>query len=389
MGFYRVFKYELFRILSQVSPRNIFIIIPLVTFSFLTLIYIKGVIRENPVAVMDLDHSQLSRTLSQMINQSNGTEVKLHLTSEQKIDRVFLDYPEITAIVVIPKDFDADIRKGRSKTVTIFTNSANIVIGNILKKELLTITNTFAGGVQIKKLLNKDFTYNEALALVLPIKVNTHSLYNPWYNYLFYLTPGLMTVLLQMIVFFVAARSINGDITRGNYPRIFELSGKNPLILILGKIAAITFMGMVVSILIIGIMYPIFGITVNGSYLSLFLLFFLLVLSSAALGIMISTIFSEEIMAMDIAFVYNSPAFVFSGFTFPIMGMPWYDNFYAQLIPYTHFLKGFFQVYQMDAPFRYILPSIQALLVFFFAGLIVSLVLLMIKQPKLILNTGD
>jgi len=383
MGFFRVFKYELFRILSQVSPRNIFIIIPLVTFSFLTIIYIKGVIRENPVAVMDLDHSILSRTLGQMIDQSNGTEVKLHITSEQKINQIFLDYPNITAIVVIPKDFDADIRKGRSKTATIFTNSANIVIGNILKKELLTITNTFAGGVQIKKLLNKDFTYNEALALVQPIKVNTHSLYNPWYNYLFYLTPGLMTVLLQMIVFFVAARSINGEVANGNYIQVFELSGQNPLYLILGKITAITFMGMSVAVLIIGVMFPIFGISVNGSYLSLFLLFFLLILASASLGIMISTIFNEEIMAMDIAFVYNSPAFVFSGFTFPIMGMPWYDNFYAQLIPYTPFLKGFFQIYQMDVPFRYILPSIQALLIFFFVGLIVSLVMLMVKEPKL------
>ena len=62
-------------------------------------------------------------------------------------------------------------------------------------------------------------------------------------------------------------------------------------------------------------------------------------MANAMLGIMISTIFKNEAIAMDVSFVYNSPAFVFSGFTFPIMAMPAFNAWYAQLIPYTHFLS--------------------------------------------------
>ena len=44
--------------------------------------------------------------------------------------------------------------------------------------------------------------------------------------------------------------------------------------------------------------------------------------------------------------------------------MPWYDQFYADIMPYTHFLDGFIKLYFMELPLSYATPEIFKLLVF-------------------------
>ena len=100
------------------------------------------------------------------------------------------------------------------------------------------------------------------------------------------------------------------------------------------------------------------------------------------LGIMVSTIFKDEAMAMDVSFVYNSPAFVFSGFTFPIMAMPAFNAWYAQLIPYTHFLNAFIKGIEMRTPMSFLYQHVISLLLFFVVGYIVTAFILLTRLKK-------
>jgi ABC-2 type transport system permease protein len=128
------------------------------------------------------------------------------------------------------------------------------------------------------------------------------------------------------------------------------------------------------------------GIIVYGSFVVLFfyLLFFAFV--SVSMGIMLSSIFLDKVLALDIAFFYNSPAFVFSGFTFPAWALPIYDQFYAHLIPYTHFVIGFLQLYQMNIPLNFVLPNLLNLAIFLFVGLAGSYLALRYQINKLSLD---
>jgi len=98
---------------------------------------------------------------------------------------------------------------------------------------------------------------------------------------------------------------------------------------------------------------------------------------------MISAIFKNEAIAMDMSFVYNSPAFVFSGFTFPMMAMPAFESWYAQLIPYTHFLKAFIKGFEMNTPFHYVYPQIINLLWFSLFGYVVTVIAVLISHKKM------
>ncbi|WP_317041116.1 ABC transporter permease [Niabella ginsenosidivorans] len=132
-------------------------------------------------------------------------------------------------------------------------------------------------------------------------------------------------------------------------------------------------------LLIAGIIFPLYGLSKPGAFWPFFVLFSLLSLACIGIGILVSTIVSDVITATDVALFYTSPAFVFSGFTFPRWAMPWYDQFYAGLMPYTPFLDGFIKVYFMQLPLYYARKECGVLLLFIGVTLLVSIILLQQK----------
>lgn len=366
------------------SVRNLMLFVPVVVFIILAFIYVEGALRKVPVAVYDQDNSKLSRTLVDFISSSPSMEITWYLSSEDDLEDFFLNHKE-HAVFRIPHGMENDVMKGKNTRVTAYTNSSNIVFGNILLREAYTIVGTLSAGVTIKRLVASGLTEEQAMNLAVPINVKAKPLFNPIYNYLYYLVPGLLTVLLQMIVFFVATRSINIEYNSGTFRRLIELSNGKAINILIGKSLIYLAFGLAIS-LFIGLIFVAFGIPFKDKELELLVLFSVFIMSNIALGMMLSATLDDELLALDIAFFYNSPAFVFSGFTFPMFGMPFFDSIYAQFIPYTHFLYGFFKVYQIGAPFSFIRPEVIALIVFMLTGFVTTWVALKIRIKQSIKN---
>ena len=388
MGLFRVIYREIWRILGDTSGRNLMIFIPVITFFFLGGIYIKGALRDIPVAVYDQDHTLLSRTVTRFIDASPLLKVQRMPTSEVSAEKLLLT-EEAYAIFYIPKGFSAELEKGKSSKLPVLINGSNILHGNIIYSATSTIAMTLSGGALVKKLMEKGMKFDEAKNMVLPIKVHIRPLYNTTYNYLYYLVPGLITVLFFMLIFFVATRSINHEVNLKTYTELYETANKNILNIILGKAIGIYLLSLMILLFIFGTVFLVLGIPVQGNYFYIFILFTMAIFANIFLGMALSSLFTEEPFAMDLAFFYNSPAFVFSGFTFPIFGMPGLNATYAQLLPYTFFLKGFIKVYQMNTPFRYIIGELQTLGIFLLVGLTVSIIGLAIRNKTYLLKSAE
>jgi len=373
---------ELDRIVHQKSTRNLLLFIPVCVFLLLSFIYVKGILHDIPVAVYDKDNTELSRAIVRFIEASPETKVVRYLDSSDDIKNVFLENNNIEAIYEIPNGLSGNVYSGKSTKIGVYTNSSNIIFGNTIYKEAEDVVNTVNAGILIETFMKDGMTEDQAMNLALPIRVSVKPLFNPNYNYLYYLVPGLMTVLLQMILFFVTTRAINSEFNNNTF-RDLLLAAKGKILNILfGKAFAYLLMGLLILLFIIGMIYPLFGIPINGNLLLILGFFIIFFVSVIFLGLMLSCIVKDEILALDIAFFYNSPAFVFSGFTFPIFAMPLFDKFYAQFIPYTHFLYGFFKLFQMNAPARYARPEILVLLLFIVIGFVGSVIALGIRTKK-------
>jgi ABC-2 type transport system permease protein len=185
-----------------------------------------------------------------------------------------------------------------------------------------------------------------------------------------------------MIVFLLAARSINSEYSNNTYNELLTLSKGSIFKIIFGKLFAYTILGIIVAVFIFSVVHPLLGIPSSEGTLPFLWVVLVFVMANAMLGIMISTIFKNEAIAMDVSFVYNSPAFVFSGFTFPMMAMPAFSAWYAQLIPYTHFLNAFLKGMEMNTPFSFLVHPTINLLLFVLTGYIVTISVFMFRNKK-------
>ncbi len=371
-GIYRVFKRELLRLAQQKSARNLFVIVPLVAFFTLGAIYYKGALREVPIAVYDNDNSSLSRTYIRFLEASPTFDITHYISSDEDMENTFVDN-EVQGIFYIPKDFHKNVLKKIPVQVRIYSNSTNIVFGNLIYRSALEITQSISASVVIKRMAPLGIDPGKISGTVLPIPVNTRVVGNPQYNYSYYLIPGLSIVLLQMIVFIAASRAFNNEWKKKTFQELVSVAKGNILSMLFGKYLAFLVYGLGLCGLVLAILFPLFGIPIYGNIGSVATLLFLLVTVNIFLGFGISLVFKHELIALDLSIFYNSPAFVFSGFTFPIWAMPWLNSVYADMIPFTHFLTGFLKIYQLDTPVPFIWPEVWKLLVF----LLVAFVLIM------------
>ena len=379
----KIFIREVLILKKRPAAWVLLLVIPLAIFLYLGAIYEKGAIEKVSIAVMDNDHSSLSRKIIQNIEAAPKLDIIKLLNSNDDIDRIFLDHPDIKGFYLIPKNFAKNIFLGKQEQLTIYTNSSNIIYGNLLYKEAATFINTISAGINLTSLKLKGIPHEKAVKMVAPIRVITKPLFNPYYNYLYYLVPGLTTVLLQMIVFFLAARSINSEFNNHTFDDLLSISKGNILLIILGKLLTYTLLGFLIGIIIFAFIHPILGVPIGENTISFLSVVLIFVMVNAMLGMMVSTIFKDEAIAMDVSFVYNSPAFVFSGFTFPIMAMPDFNAWYAQLIPYTHFLDAFIKGIEMATPMSFLYEHIINLLLFFIVAYLVTMSVLLFRLKKM------
>ncbi len=379
-AFINVAKREMVMLSQDKFARILLVVLPAIIFLFLSLLYQKGALRDIPVAVYDADHSELSRTVVSMMESSAAMDVTYYLSSEDDLETFFLKHDEL-AVFYIPRGFAKDIYRNRSTRLAVYTNSSNIVYGNMIYREAATIAGTISAGITISRLEHVGIDHQTTMGLIMPVTTHSKILFNPWFNYLYYLVPGIMTVLLQMFIFFVSTNAFNTEINNGTFDELMKVSDNSPLSMIVGKALAYLSYGMGI-IMLIAIIFISFDIPFEQRVVELLVLFAIFTLVNISLGFMLSSTIDDELVALDLAFFYNSPAFVFSGFTFPLFGMPFFNSIYGQFIPYTHFLHSYFKLYQMGAPFHYILPELKVLSIFLLVGFVTSYVALKLRLKE-------
>ena len=225
--------------------------------------------------------------------------------------------------------------------------------------------------------------------IINQIKIGTSVLYNPNYSYENYLVPGLTTFSIMMIIIVSSVLIISSEFAHNTFNDLVELSRNRISVIILGKIIPHLTVHAVNIIILVGLIFPLFHINNYGSSLSiiLFMIFFALV--TLSLGIMISSFFHNQMFATELALFIVTPAFIFSGLTYPLWSMPAGFRFIADLIPYTYFLSGYIKIAQMNAPLKYLVPDLISLTIFLIIALTATVIGLRSNVSKSLLQIEE
>lgn len=318
-----------------------------------TYVYSEEVIKEVPVAIVNQDGSKTSRDYISMLNSSDGIIAE---TTYAELQEAQEDYysKKVKGIVLIPKDFGKDLRRGRQTTITTYADASNMLFYKKVLEDVSITTGYFNAGIVIKKSMAKGSSMDLAKKNYSPIQPISTSLFNTSAGYATYIIP-ILTALIIQLVLLMGIGLINGTRKEDKkfnetFPRLRHKGGV--IVVLLGKSFVYTLLFAVIIPIQIGIIYSIFSIPVRSSLWIIYLFSFPYLLSVIFFGLAISSLFRRREDSIIFLVLTSIPSLMLSGLSFPMEGFPKFYQYLAQTIPSTPGINGFVKLTQMEATFQ-------------------------------------
>ncbi|RTL49535.1 MAG: ABC transporter permease [Bradyrhizobiaceae bacterium] len=338
-GFLLVFWRELSWLRRRPFLLALSTIVPLVLFAILTLVFSAGLATRLPIAVLDLDSSNLSRSIIRMVDASQDTAVAIHVGELAEGRKLILN-GEVHGLLMLPKNFERDVFAGRRPEVVFFYNTQTLTTGNLTLRGVNAALPTAAAGISVALRTAHGQPYDFALADLSPIPVQIHALFNPTLNYVHFLLAALIPSILQVIVVTATAYSVGIDAeTPYRLQTLGELGG-GIWPAMAGKIAPYTLLYLVMLGLSDAVLFGYLELPLNGHRAVLVLAGLLFILACQMLGTLLALFLKPTGTAVSIATLLTAPAFGFMGIGFPRLGMNAFAYHWGELLPGTWYLMA-------------------------------------------------
>jgi ABC-2 type transport system permease protein len=284
-------------------------------------------------AVLDYDHSQESRELISRFT-GNGRFQLSELPASRNDIRDLIDRSRVSVAIQIDPQFAENLRKGQTAPVQVIVDGTNSNTALIALGYIGEIAMRFAADYQNDRLSRIAPRYLEQLPSVQMVE---RPWYNPDLNSKWFFVPGIIGSLTLLTIVNLTAFAVVREREIGTLEQIM-VTPMRPIELILGKTLPFFIIGLVQVLLIalVGILW--FGIPFRGNPLVMLLGTSLFLISTLAVGLLISTMCSTQQQAFASSFFFLTPAFTLSGFAFPIASMPPAMRWFTYINPLRYYL---------------------------------------------------
>ena len=353
----QVVRRELRRIVRQPMYWVLMVVLPVVSFAFFAVIFERGVARNIPIAVLDEDHTTLSRKVTQMIDDTPTAMVSYEVQSMEEAQRLMRE-GRISAIVHIPAFFEKNILSNSQTHIECSVSGTNITVNGLLSKDLQTAVTTFQAGVQLQLLMKQGLTEKQAMAQIMPVRFVKHVLFNPYINYSYYLSPSFMPMMLMIFAMLVTIFAIGTELKHATAREWLGTGNGSVAAALAGKVLPITAVMFLISLVMLVINFKIVGTPLNGSLAVIFAGTLLFILSYQSISVLIVSLLANLRLSLSIGGGYSVLAFTFSGLTFPIMAMWEPMQWVSKIFPFTFYTDIFVDQMLRGTPWVYSLPDL-------------------------------
>lgn len=379
--FLRLLKREFKLFVANDTLRSVFFLAPILYAVLLGFVYQSGKVENIPVLVVDRDNTPLSNQLTDMLDDNSSIKVIKYIQEPQSIkDEVIKN--EAAAVVMIPAKFEADMLQKKYPELNVYVNTGNVLTANFASKALQLTIGTFSAGASIKGLQKMGMPAVKAATQYEPFKTNYITLFNTTSNYLIFMWPAMLAVVLQQVILLAMAVSFAAEFQRGSFIKEYYGMRRWAFPTMLIKVIPIWSF----SILIVGIyylMHMIFKVPMPEGIFNFILLTAVFVGSASFLGVFISILIPDALKATQILMVLASPSFIISGFTWPLSAMPAAVQFLANIIPLTPFLQAFKILLIQKGSVELTFPYLQHLIILLIIYGVLGWIALKIKLWKM------
>ena len=177
-----------------------------------------------------------------------------------------------------------------------------------------------------------------------------------------YFVPGVLVNIIALVTIMLTAMAIVREKEIGTMEQLM-VTPIRPMELMLGKTIPFAAVGLLEVLLVTGAALLIFRVPFRGSLLLLLGCAAAFLLTTLGSGLLISTVSATQQQAMMASFFFFMPAFMLSGFAFPIRNMPLAVQALTYLNPVRYFMEIVRGIFLKGIGLTVLWPQVTALLV--------------------------
>jgi ABC-2 type transport system permease protein len=299
-------------------------------------------IENTSLAWVDLDRTPASRELRAAFESSGYFRVVSEPAHPGQV-RDLLDHGAVQAVVQINPDFGRDILRGDTTAVQILVDGTNSNTASIVSSYAVQIVGDYSGRAmaqqQQSKLVGRTEAARGPVNMAMPgLDVRNRVWFNPDLHSRNYFVPGVVVNIITLVTLILTAMAIVREKEIGTMEQLM-VTPIRPLELILGKTLPFALAAMLDVVLITVAALVVFHIPFRGSVFLLLGCAVLYLFTTVGVGLFVSTISNTQQQAIMASFFFFLPAFMLSGFAFPIRNMPLAVQYLTYLNPVRYFIE--------------------------------------------------
>ncbi len=283
-----------------------------------------------PIVVVDADRSPESRNL---IGQFEGSRYFSVVKVTSRMADIDDDLARRAAWLAlsIPAGYGRAIDNAQPVTVQVIADGTD--------SNSTTVAMAYAASLIAEKAAAVAVSRRPAHApAVGSIEARVRVWFNAQLSSQYFMIPGVLALLLMIVTTVLGAVSIVREKELGTLEQL-NVTPLRRWELMVGKLLPFGVVGVIDVFLVVGLAVFWFEIPLRGSFLLLLGLSLIYLLCTLSLGMLVSTLSSNQQQAMmTAAFFFMMPMLYLSGFIFPIENMPAAIQPITYLIPLRYYL---------------------------------------------------
>lgn len=266
-------------------------------------------VKNTCIAILDGAHDAATEQITERLNASKYFDVAESVKGYPDIEAT-LRHGVSKMVVVFPQNFREELLHTNYARIQLIADASDPNVATTITNYATSIINDYAQEL------------NRTQPTPYTIKPEIRMLYNPQQKGAYNFVPGVIAMVLMLVCVLMTSVAVVREKETGTM-EVLLVSPMRPIIIIISKAVPYLVLGMAIIGVILILSVTLLDVPINGSLALLLAESFIFILTSLAIGLVISNVTSSQQTAMLVSMMAMMlPTILLSGFMFPIENLP-------------------------------------------------------------------
>lgn len=337
-----------------------FILVPLLYPLLYSWIYTNEVVREVPVAIVDLSHTSQSRQFIRMFDATPDARVAYHCNNLEEARRL-VEREVVSGIIYFPDDYATRLMRGEQTHVGVYCDMSLMLTYKAIYQSAQSIAAHIGAAFQAAH--SGSITQRDAEIAIRPVNVSEVQIFNATGGYGNAIIPGVLILVIQQTLLLGIGLAAGTARESNRYQDLIPISHHYNGIfrIVLGKSLCYIMIYAVLAAWLTLVVPRLFGYTTISQPQALLGMMVPYLLASIFFGMALSCLVRYRENVMLLVVFTTVPLLFMTGLSWPESNIPGVWKGVAMLFPSTFGVRAYVRINTMGATLENIQPEYIAL----------------------------